>query len=85
MFIKINFIIIRIRLNFEFFLPSKLLLILHYNLLFVVGTYWIFTIIITTAYTSSIIAFITLPAQPVIVDSSYQLVDQRYRVMTLGR
>ncbi|CAH1737912.1 unnamed protein product [Aphis gossypii] len=50
-----------------------------------IGTYWIFTIIITTAYTSSIIAFITLPAQPVIVDSSYQLVDQRYRVMTLDK
>lgn len=53
-------------------------------LLFVVGTYWIFTIIITTAYTSSIIAFITLPEQPVIVDTSYQVVDQGYRVMTLG-
>ncbi|XP_029347699.1 ionotropic receptor 21a-like [Acyrthosiphon pisum] len=49
-----------------------------------IGTYWIFTIIITTAYTSSIIAFITLPEQPVIVDKSYQLVDQGYRVMTLG-
>ncbi|XP_060851670.1 ionotropic receptor 21a [Rhopalosiphum padi] len=50
-----------------------------------IGTYWIFTIIITTAYTSSIIAFITLPAQPVIVDSSYQLIDQHYRVMTLDK
>ncbi|XP_060867810.1 ionotropic receptor 21a isoform X2 [Metopolophium dirhodum] len=50
-----------------------------------IGTYWIFTIIITTAYTSSIIAFITLPEQPVIVDTSYQLVDQGYRVMTLDK
>ncbi|XP_029343909.1 ionotropic receptor 21a [Acyrthosiphon pisum] len=50
-----------------------------------IGTYWIFTIIITTAYTSSIIAFITLPEQPVIVDKSYQLVDQGYRVMTLDK
>ncbi|XP_025193297.1 ionotropic receptor 21a [Melanaphis sacchari] len=50
-----------------------------------IGTYWIFTIIITTAYTSSIIAFITSPAQPVIVDSSYQLINQHYRVMTLDK
>ncbi|XP_022168776.1 ionotropic receptor 21a isoform X2 [Myzus persicae] len=50
-----------------------------------IGTYWIFTIIIMTAYTSSIIAFITLPEQPVIVDTSYQLVDQGYRLMTLDK
>ncbi|XP_015380472.1 PREDICTED: glutamate receptor ionotropic, kainate 4 [Diuraphis noxia] len=50
-----------------------------------IGTYWIFTIIITTAYTSSIIAFITLPEQPVIVDTSYQLVNKGYRVMTLDK
>lgn len=49
------------------------------------GTYWIFTIIITTAYTSSIIAFITLPAQPVTVDTSYQLTDEGYKLITLGR
>ncbi|VVC32852.1 Ionotropic glutamate receptor, L-glutamate and glycine-binding domain,Ionotropic glutamate [Cinara cedri] len=50
-----------------------------------IGTYWIFTIIITTAYTSSIIAFITLPEQPITVDTSYQLVDEGYKVITLDK
>lgn len=51
---------------------------------FLTGTYWIFTIIITTAYTSSIIAFITLPEQPITVDTSYQLVDEGYKIIMLG-
>ncbi|XP_050439120.1 ionotropic receptor 21a [Adelges cooleyi] len=50
-----------------------------------IGTYWIFTIIITTAYTSSIIAFITLPAQPMTVDTSYELVDENYKIITLEK
>lgn len=60
--------------NFNFFKTT----------LYIIGTYWIFTIIITTAYTSSIIAFITLPEQPVTLDTSYQLVEEGYKVITLG-
>ncbi|XP_050529771.1 ionotropic receptor 21a [Daktulosphaira vitifoliae] len=50
-----------------------------------IGTYWIFTIIITTAYTSSIIAFITLPAQPMTADTSYELMQEKYRTITLNK
>ncbi|KAI5712923.1 hypothetical protein M8J75_012369 [Diaphorina citri] len=48
-----------------------------------VGTYWVFSIIITAAYTGSIIAFITLPAIPETIDTLHQLKSERCRVVTL--
>lgn len=37
--------------------------------------YWIFTIIITAAYTSSIIAFVTLPIFPSTVDTAEEILS----------
>ncbi|XP_053618950.1 ionotropic receptor 21a [Plodia interpunctella] len=50
-----------------------------------IGWYWIFTIIITSCYTGSIIAFVTLPIFPETVDTIDQLLSGFYRVGTLGR
>ncbi|XP_028032585.1 ionotropic receptor 21a [Bombyx mandarina] len=50
-----------------------------------IGWYWIFTIIITSCYTGSIIAFVTLPMFPETVDSIHQLLAGFYRVGTLDR
>ncbi|KAL1464696.1 hypothetical protein WDU94_004320 [Cyamophila willieti] len=48
-----------------------------------VGIYWVFSIIITAAYTGSIIAFITLPVFPETIDTLQQLKSERYRIITL--
>ncbi|XP_023291695.2 ionotropic receptor 21a [Lucilia cuprina] len=48
-----------------------------------IGSYWIFTIIITACYTGSIIAFVTLPAFPETVDSVMDLLGLFFRVGTL--
>ncbi|KAF9423246.1 hypothetical protein HW555_001315 [Spodoptera exigua] len=50
-----------------------------------IGWYWIFTIIITSCYTGSIIAFVTLPVFPETVDTIKQLLAGFYRVGTLDR
>ncbi|XP_061392925.1 ionotropic receptor 21a-like [Musca vetustissima] len=48
-----------------------------------IGSYWIFTIIITACYTGSIIAFVTLPAFPDTVDSVVDLLGLFFRVGTI--
>ncbi|XP_034490678.1 ionotropic receptor 21a [Drosophila innubila] len=48
-----------------------------------IGAYWLFTIIITSCYTGSIIAFVTLPAFPDTVDSVLDLLGLFFRVCTL--
>ncbi|KAM8720027.1 hypothetical protein ACLKA7_006135 [Drosophila subpalustris] len=48
-----------------------------------IGSYWLFTIIITSCYTGSIIAFVTLPAFPDTVDSVLDLLGLFFRVCTL--
>nr|QKN21275.1 ionotropic receptor [Bactrocera dorsalis] len=48
-----------------------------------IGSYWLFTIIITACYTGSIIAFVTLPAFPNTVDSVNDLLGLFFRVGTL--
>ncbi|KAM7353343.1 ionotropic receptor 21a [Cochliomyia hominivorax] len=48
-----------------------------------IGSYWIFTIIITACYTGSIIAFVTLPAFPDTVNSVMDLLGLFFRVGTL--
>ncbi|XP_037709240.1 ionotropic receptor 21a [Drosophila subpulchrella] len=48
-----------------------------------IGAYWLFTIIITSCYTGSIIAFVTLPAFPDTVDSVLDLLGLFFRVGTL--
>ncbi|XP_014256198.1 ionotropic receptor 21a [Cimex lectularius] len=50
-----------------------------------IGSYWAFTIIITACYTGSIIAFITLPVFPEVIDSSKQLVEEEYKISTLEK
>nr|ARO70541.1 antennal ionotropic receptor 21a-2 [Dendrolimus punctatus] len=50
-----------------------------------IGWYWIFTIIITSCYTGSIIAFVTLPIFPETVDTIDQLLSGFYRIGTLDR
>ncbi|XP_073957754.1 ionotropic receptor 21a [Choristoneura fumiferana] len=50
-----------------------------------IGWYWVFTIIITSCYTGSIIAFVTLPVFPETIDTIQQLLDGFYRVGTLDR
>ncbi|GAB0091856.1 Ionotropic receptor 21a [Sergentomyia squamirostris] len=47
-----------------------------------IGWYWVFTIIITSCYTGSIIAFVTLPIFPSTVDSIDQLLGGFYRFGT---
>lgn len=49
------------------------------------GFYWVFSIIITACYTSSIIAFVTLPLFPSTVDSINDLVSGFYRIGTFGK
>ncbi|XP_039147125.1 ionotropic receptor 21a isoform X3 [Drosophila simulans] len=49
-----------------------------------IGAYWLFTIIITSCYTGSIIAFVTLPAFPDTVDSVLDLLGLFFRVGTLN-
>lgn len=49
------------------------------------GTYWVFSIIITACYTSSIIAFVTLPVFPDTVDTVNDLLNGYYRVGTFGK
>lgn len=44
-----------------------------------------FSIIITACYTSSIIAFVTLPVFPSTVDSTSELVSGFYRIGTFGK
>ncbi|XP_022233129.2 LOW QUALITY PROTEIN: ionotropic receptor 21a [Drosophila obscura] len=48
-----------------------------------ISAYWLFTIIITSCYTGSIIAFVTLPAFPDTVDSVLDLLGLFFRVGTL--
>ncbi|KAG8034794.1 hypothetical protein G9C98_007870 [Cotesia typhae] len=48
-----------------------------------IGFYWAFTIIITSCYTGSIIAFITVPMFPESIDTIDQLLDEGYDVATL--
>nr|AXF48837.1 ionotropic receptor IR6 [Lobesia botrana] len=50
-----------------------------------IGWYWLFTIIITSCYTGSIIAFVTLPIFPETIDTIDQLLDGFYRIGTLDR
>ena len=52
---------------------------------FILGIYWVFTIIITAYYTGTIIAFITIPVFPPAVESASQLLSYRYRIGTLGK
>lgn len=49
------------------------------------GFYWIFTIIITACYTGSIIAFVTLPIYPSVIDTVEQLLSGRYQIGTLEK
>ncbi|KAK9499114.1 hypothetical protein O3M35_003620 [Rhynocoris fuscipes] len=46
-----------------------------------ISTYWLFTIIITACYTGSIIAFITLPVYPEVIETSRQLAEEDYRLI----
>lgn len=48
------------------------------------GTYWVFTIIITAAYSSSIISFITIPTYFDLVDSVDDLLNNKYHIGTSG-
>ncbi|XP_022114963.2 ionotropic receptor 21a [Pieris rapae] len=50
-----------------------------------IGWYWLFTIIITSCYTGSIIAFVTLPIYPETIDTVSQLLSGFFRVGTLER
>ncbi|CAH1103249.1 unnamed protein product, partial [Psylliodes chrysocephalus] len=50
-----------------------------------IGFYWIFTIIITACYTGSIIAFVTLPIYPSVIDSAEQLLSGWYQIGTLDK
>ena len=59
-------------------------MITFYTKYMFLGWYWVFTIIITSCYTGSIIAFVTLPIFPETVDTIEQLLSGFYRVGTLG-
>nr|UEN71273.1 ionotropic receptor 4 [Gregopimpla kuwanae] len=48
-----------------------------------IGIYWVFTIIITSCYTGSIMAFITVPVYPTAMETADQLLRNRYRIGTL--
>ncbi|XP_012274212.1 ionotropic receptor 21a [Orussus abietinus] len=48
-----------------------------------IGIYWVFTIIITSCYTGSIIAFITVPIYPDAMETTKELLWYRYRIGTL--
>lgn len=60
-------------------LVSEILIII-----ILLGFYWLFTIIITSCYTGSIIAFVTLPMYPAVIDTVSQLLDGGYQVGILG-
>ncbi|CAH1153240.1 unnamed protein product [Phaedon cochleariae] len=47
--------------------------------------YWLFTIIVTACYTGSIIAFVTLPVYPAVVDTIDQLKGGRYQIGILDK
>nr|CAD7266538.1 unnamed protein product [Timema shepardi] len=49
-----------------------------------IGWYWVFSIIITACYTGSIIAFVTLPVFPAVVDTPRQLLEGGYMIGALG-
>ncbi|KAK0074404.1 hypothetical protein PV326_012477, partial [Microctonus aethiopoides] len=49
-----------------------------------IGIYWVFTIIITSCYTGSIMAFITVPVFPQAFDTAQQLLDEGYEIGTLN-
>uniref|UniRef100_A0A1B6E574 Ionotropic glutamate receptor C-terminal domain-containing protein n=1 Tax=Clastoptera arizonana TaxID=38151 RepID=A0A1B6E574_9HEMI len=49
-----------------------------------IGTYWVFSIIITAAYTGSIIAFITIPVFPEVVNNVWQLFYENFRISTVN-
>ncbi|THK32945.1 ionotropic receptor 21a [Diachasma alloeum] len=48
-----------------------------------IGIYWVFTIIITSCYTGSIMAFITVPVFPEPIDTAEQLLKKNYDIGTL--
>ncbi|XP_063977989.1 ionotropic receptor 21a-like isoform X2 [Diachasmimorpha longicaudata] len=48
-----------------------------------IGIYWVFTIIITSCYTGSIMAFITVPVFPEPIDTPEQLLEENYEIGTL--
>nr|AQN78512.1 ionotropic receptor 6 [Meteorus pulchricornis] len=48
-----------------------------------IGIYWVFTIIITSCYTGSIMAFITVPMFPQAIETAEQLLDEGYDIGTL--
>ncbi|XP_030748843.1 ionotropic receptor 21a [Sitophilus oryzae] len=50
-----------------------------------VGVYWIFTIIITACYTGSIIAFVTLPVFPTVINTVDQLLNGRFQIGILDK
>lgn len=50
-----------------------------------IGAYWTFTIIITSCYTGSIIAFVTLPPTIETIDSVEDIQGSFYRTVTLGK
>ncbi|XP_065085295.1 ionotropic receptor 21a [Ochlerotatus camptorhynchus] len=50
-----------------------------------IGIYWVFTIIITSCYTGSIIAFVTMPVVPNTIDTVSQLQSGFFRFVTLDR
>ncbi|XP_025831498.1 ionotropic receptor 21a [Agrilus planipennis] len=50
-----------------------------------IGFYWIFTIIITSCYTGSIIAFVTLPTIPETTDTAQQFLSGHYQIGTLDK
>ena len=47
--------------------------------------YWVYTVIITACYTGSIVAFITMPVYPDAIETSEELLDNRYRIGTLSK
>ncbi|KDR16185.1 hypothetical protein L798_09600 [Zootermopsis nevadensis] len=49
-----------------------------------IGSYWVFSIIISACYTGCIIAFITLAVYPSYVENCYDVLDRDFRVGTLG-
>ncbi|KAL1493381.1 hypothetical protein ABEB36_011445 [Hypothenemus hampei] len=50
-----------------------------------IGVYWVFTIIITACYTGSIIAFVTLPVYPSVIDTVSQLLEEGYDIGMLNK
>ncbi|XP_044020596.1 ionotropic receptor 21a [Aphidius gifuensis] len=51
---------------------------------FLIGFYWVFTIIITSCYTGSIMAFITVPTFPAPIDTAEKLLNEKYTIGTLN-